>query len=200
VLRRATNPFSADGGLKLLSGNLGRAVIKVSAVEPEHRTVEAPARVFHSQDEVIHAFNQGELARDVIVVVRFQGPRANGMPELHSLTPALTSLQSKGHRVGLVTDGRMSGASGVVPAAIHLTPEAVRGGPIAKLRDGDVIRLDSRTGELEARVSEEEWSRRETVAAELSANAYGMGRELFTLFRAHAAPAERGGGVCGGPD
>ena len=196
VLRRATDPFSADGGLKLLRGNLGRAVIKVSAVKPEHRSVEAPARVFHSQDEVLEAFRRGELARDVVVVVRFQGPRANGMPELHGLTPALTSLQSKGHRVGLVTDGRMSGASGVVPAAIHLTPEAVCGGPIGRIRDGDLIRLDSHAGVLEARVSEEEWNRRETASADLTANAFGMGRELFGLLRAHAAPAEQGGGVC----
>ncbi len=196
VLRRASDPFSADGGLKLLRGNLGRSVIKVSAVRPEHRSVEAPARVFHSQDEVIHAFKQGELSRDVVVVVRFQGPRANGMPELHGLTPALTSLQNKGHRVGLVTDGRMSGASGVVPAAIHLTPEAVCGGPIGKLRDGDLIHLDSRTGVLEARVSEFEWNRRENVTGDLAANGHGFGRELFGLFRAHAASAEHGGGVC----
>jgi phosphogluconate dehydratase len=196
VLRRVTDPFSADGGLKLLTGNLGRAVIKVSAVKPEHRSVEAPARVFHSQEEVLHAFKQGELARDVMVVVRFQGPRANGMPELHGLTPALTSLQSKGHRVGLVTDGRMSGASGVVPAAIHLTPEAVCGGPIGKIRDGDLIRIDSRAGVLEAEVSEETWNERASASADLSGNAFGMGRELFSLFRAHAAPAEQGGGVC----
>ncbi len=196
VLRRATDPFSADGGLKLLRGNLGRAIIKVSAVKPEHRSVQAPARVFHSQDEVLEAFKQGALSRDVVVVVRFQGPRANGMPELHGLTPALTSLQSKGHRVGLVTDGRMSGASGAVPAAIHLTPEAVCGGPIGRIRDGDLIRLDSHAGVLEARVSEEEWNRRETASADLSANAFGMGRELFGLLRAHAAPAEQGGGVC----
>ncbi len=196
VLRRTSDPFSADGGLKLLRGNLGRSVIKVSAVRPEHRSVEAPARVFHSQDEVIHAFKQGELSRDVVVVVRFQGPRANGMPELHGLTPALTSLQNKGHRVGLVTDGRMSGASGVVPAAIHLTPEAVCGGPIGKLRDGDLIRLDSRTGVLEARVNELEWNRRENVTGDLAANGHGSGRELFALFRAHAASAEHGGGVC----
>ncbi len=196
VLRRVTDPFSADGGLKLLTGNLGRSVIKVSAVKPEHRAVRAPARVFHSQEAVLHAFQQGELSRDVVVVVRFQGPRANGMPELHGLTPALTSLQSKGHRVGLVTDGRMSGASGAVPAAIHLTPEAACGGPIGRLRDGDLIRLDSHSGVLEAEVSEVDWNRRESVSADLTANAFGMGRELFGLFRAHAAPAEQGGGVC----
>lgn len=196
VLRSAADPFSADGGLKLAQGNLGRAVVKVSAVNPEHRSIEAPARVFHSQEGVQRAFKQGELDRDVVVVVRYQGPRANGMPELHGLTPALTSLQSKGHRVALVTDGRMSGASGVVLAAIHLTPDAVCGGPIGKLRDGDVIRLDSRTGVLEARVNEEDWARRESASADLSANAFGMGRELFGLFRANAAPAEQGGGVC----
>ncbi len=196
VLRSAADPFSADGGLKLVQGNLGRAVVKVSAVKPEHRSIEAPARVFHSQEDVQRAFKQGELDHDVVVVVRYQGPRANGMPELHGLTPALTSLQSKGHRVALITDGRMSGASGVVLAAIHLTPDAVCGGPIAKLRDGDVIRLDSRTGVLEARVNAEEWARREPAAADLSANAFGMGRELFSLFRANAAGAEQGGGVC----
>ena len=196
VLRSATDPFSADGGLKLVQGNLGRAVVKVAAVKPEHRSIEAPARVFHSQEDVQRAFKQGELDHDVVVVVRYQGPRANGMPELHGLTPALTSLQSKGHRVALITDGRMSGASGVVLAAIHLTPDAVCGGPIAKLRDGDMIRIDSRTGVLEARVNEEEWGRRECASADLSANAFGMGRELFGLFRANAAPAEQGGGVC----
>ncbi|MHB1871283.1 MAG: phosphogluconate dehydratase [Steroidobacteraceae bacterium] len=196
VLRRVNDPFSADGGLKLLRGNLGRAVIKVSAVKPEHRSVQAPVRVFDSQEAVLHAFRQGELSRDVVVVVRFQGPRANGMPELHGLTPALSSLQSRGHRVGLVTDGRMSGASGAVPAAIHLTPEAACGGPLGRIRDGDVVRLDSHAGVLEAEVNEAEWNRRKTLGADLSANASGMGRELFGLFRAHAAPAEEGGGVC----
>jgi phosphogluconate dehydratase len=196
VLRRVNDPFSADGGLKLLRGNLGRAVIKVSAVKPEHRSVQAPARVFASQEAVLHAFRQGELSRDVVVVVRFQGPRANGMPELHGLTPALSSLQSRGHRVGLVTDGRMSGASGAVPAAIHLTPEAACGGPLGRIRDGDVVRLDSHAGVLEVEVNEAEWNRRKTLGADLSANASGMGRELFGLFRAHAAPAEEGGGVC----
>jgi phosphogluconate dehydratase len=196
VLRPAADPFSADGGLKLLRGNLGRAVIKVSAVNTPHRIVEAPARVFDSQEAVLESFQRGELARDVVVVVRFQGPRANGMPELHGLTPAMASLQSKGHRVALVTDGRMSGASGAVPAAIHLTPEVAGGGPLGKVRDGDVIRLDSVKGTLEARVPEETWSRRPAATAELSANALGMGRELFRVFRANAAPAEEGGGVC----
>ncbi|HEV7137673.1 MAG TPA: phosphogluconate dehydratase [Steroidobacteraceae bacterium] len=197
VLRPAADPFSADGGLKLLRGNLGRAVIKVAAVSSQHRIVEAPARVFDSQEAVLESFQRGELARDVIVIVRFQGPRANGMPELHGLTPALASLQSKGHRVALATDGRMSGASGAVPAAIHLTPEVAGGGPLGKVRDGDIIRLDSIKGTLEALVSEDAWSRRPTATADLTGNAFGMGRELFRVFRLNAAPAEEGGGICG---
>jgi phosphogluconate dehydratase len=199
VLRPAADPFSADGGLKVLRGNLGRAVVKVSAVADEHRIVEAPARVFDSQEAVMTAFAAGELARDVIVVVRYQGPRANGMPELHQLTPALASLQDKGFRVALVTDGRMSGASGAVPAAIHVTPEAASGGPLGKIADGDIVRLDSRTGELVVRVSEHTWNARAVPSAALQANEFGAGRELFRLFRAHAAGAEQGGGVtaCG---
>ena len=196
VLRPAADPFSADGGLKLLRGNLGRSVIKVSAVDPRHRLIEAPARVFDSQQAVLESFQRGELARDVVVVVRFQGPRANGMPELHGLTPALASLQSKGHQVALVTDGRMSGASGTVPAAIHLTPEVASGGPLGKVRDGDVLRLDSVKGTLEALVAEETWSRRPAPTANLTANGFGMGRELFRAFRLNAAPAEEGGGIC----
>ncbi|HJS89658.1 MAG TPA: phosphogluconate dehydratase [Steroidobacteraceae bacterium] len=197
VLRPVADPFSGDGGLKLLRGNLGRSVIKVSAVDPAHRVVEAPARVFDTQEAVLESFRRGELARDIVVIVRFQGPRANGMPELHGLTPALASLQSKGHRVALVTDGRMSGASGTVPAAIHLTPEVVSGGPLGKVRDGDLIRLDSLKGTLEALVPPESWARREMATADLSANAHGMGRELFRAFRLNAAPAEEGGGICG---
>ncbi|MBW4052110.1 MAG: phosphogluconate dehydratase [Proteobacteria bacterium] len=196
VLRPAADPFSADGGLKLLRGNLGRSVIKVSAVSPQQRIVEAPARVFDSQEAVLESFQRGELARDVVVVVRFQGPRANGMPELHGLTPALASLQSKGHRVALVTDGRMSGASGAVPAAIHLTPEVASGGPLGKVRDDDVIRIDSVKGTLEALVPAESWNRRPLATADLTGNAFGMGRELFQVFRKNAAPAEEGGGVC----
>jgi phosphogluconate dehydratase len=195
VLRPVSDPFSADGGLKLVSGNLGRAVIKVSAVKPEHRSVEAPARVFDDQEHVMEAFKSGALARDVIVVVRFQGPRANGMPELHKLTPCLASLQDKGFKVALVTDGRMSGASGNVPAAIHVTPECVGGGPLAKVRDGDVLRLDSTAGVLEARVPEEEWSRRQLATADLARNDAGTGRELFKVFRANAAGAEQGAGL-----
>jgi phosphogluconate dehydratase len=196
VLRPVSEPFSADGGLKLMRGNLGRAVIKVSAVKTEHRVVEAPARVFDDQDDVMKEFRDGKLARDVVVVVRHQGPRANGMPELHKLTPALASLQDKGFKVALVTDGRMSGASGAVPAAIHVTPECASGGPLARLRDGDIVRLDSHAGVLEARVSEEIWNRRETPVPSLTGNGHGTGRELFGLFRANAAGAEQGGGVC----
>ncbi|HET9108277.1 MAG TPA: phosphogluconate dehydratase [Steroidobacteraceae bacterium] len=197
VLRPVADPFSADGGLKLLRGNLGRSVIKVSAVGPQQRIVEAPARVFDSQEAVLESFKRGELARDVVVVVRFQGPRANGMPELHGLTPALASLQSKGHRVALVTDGRMSGASGAVPAAIHLTPEVASGGPLGKVRNDDVIRLDSVKGTLEALVPADIWNRRPVATADLTGNAFGVGRELFQVFRRNAAPAEEGGGVCG---
>ncbi len=195
VLRPASDPFSADGGLKLVSGNLGRAVIKVSAVKAEHRIVEAPARVFDDQEHVMQAFKSGALTRDVVVVVRFQGPRANGMPELHKLTPCLASLQDKGFKVALVTDGRMSGASGAVPAAIHVTPECVGGGPLAKVRDGDILRLDSDAGVLEARVPAEEWLHRPLATADLARNHNGTGRELFKMFRAHAAGAEQGGGL-----
>ncbi len=192
VLRPAAAPFSADGGLKLLTGNLGRSVIKVSAVKSEHRVVEAPVQVFDDQDAVVAAFKAGELDRDVVVVVRFQGPRANGMPELHKLTPALSVLQERGFSVALLTDGRMSGASGKVPAAIHVTPEALAGGPIAKLRDGDRVRLDAEAGTLEALVDPGEWGAREAVRADLSRNAHGFGRELFTGFRRLAASAEEG--------
>ena len=196
VLRPASNPFSPEGGLKVLCGNLGRAVIKISAVQPDHRLVEAPARVFDDQDQVSAAFAAGELDRDVIVVVRFQGPRANGMPELHTLTPALSVLQKRGHRVALVTDGRMSGASGTVPAAIHLTPECLSGGPLARVRDGDLIRLDSTAGVLEARVPAREWAEREAPAIDLSAHEQGFGRELFASFRAVAGDAEHGALSC----
>jgi phosphogluconate dehydratase len=196
VLRSASDPFSADGGLKLLRGNLGRSVIKISAVKSEHRVIEAPARVFDGQDEVLAAFKAGELARDVVVVVRYQGPRANGMPELHQLTPALASLQSKGFKVALVTDGRMSGASGTVPAAIHVSPECLHGGPLAKVRDGDIVRLDSIAGTLTAHVPEEVFAKRAITTPVLAQNEHGMGRDLFRMFRANAAAAEEGGGVC----
>lgn len=192
ILRPLSKPFSPDGGLRVLSGNLGRAVIKVSAVKPEHRVVEAPARVFQDQEEVMAAFERGELHRDVIAVVLFQGPRANGMPELHKLTPPLGVLQGLGYKVGLVTDGRMSGASGKVPAAIHVTPECLGGGPLARIRDGDMVVLDSERGILEAKVDAEEWTRRRPQTADLSHNRWGCGRELFDVFRANAVGAEQG--------
>jgi phosphogluconate dehydratase len=196
VLRPVRDPFSADGGLKLLRGNLGRAVIKTSAVAGEHRIVEAPALVFDDQAAVAAAFAAGTLDRDVIVVVRFQGPRANGMPELHALTPPLAVLQKRGHRVALVTDGRMSGASGSVPAAIHVCPECLHGGPLARVRDGDIIRLDSIAGTLEARVPEHDWAQRELPQPQLASSAHGLGRELFATFRAIAGDAESGALSC----
>jgi phosphogluconate dehydratase len=195
VLRPASDPFSKDGGMKLLRGNLGRAVIKTSAVADAHRIVEAPARLFNDQVEVLKAFRAGQLDCDAVVVVRYQGPRANGMPELHQLTPALASLQDRGFHVALVTDGRMSGASGNVPAAIHVTPEAMDGGALARLHDGDVIRLDSHTGILEAKVTAAALHARAVEPVDLSGNDTGMGRELFRLFRTYAAGAEQGAGV-----
>ena len=183
---------SGSGGLKVLKGNLGRSVIKTSAVKEEHRVVEAPAIVFNSQEEVQAAFKAGDLNRDFIAVVRYQGPRANGMPELHGLTPPLTVLQDQGFKVAIVTDGRMSGASGKVPAAIHITPETLNNGPLGKVRTGDVIVLDSINGVLEAKVPADEWAQREVESGDLSDNAYGMGRELFAVFRANACGAEDG--------
>ena len=199
VLRPATNPFSADGGLKLLQGNLGRSVIKVSAVKHEHRAVQAPAIVFHSQEAFMKAFKAGELDKDFVAVLTFQGPRANGMPELHALTPALGILQDKGRHVALVTDGRMSGASGKVPAAIHVTPEVLAGGPLGFVRTGDMIRLDAEAGILEALVSETEWASRTSETANLAGNQTGMGRELFSVFRANVSAAEEGGTSFGLP-
>jgi phosphogluconate dehydratase len=188
MLRPADNPFQPDGGMRLVQGSLGRGTFKTSAVDRERWTIEAPARVFADQDEVLAAFKAGELDRDVIVVVRFQGPRANGMPELHKLTPALGVLQDRGYRVALVTDGRMSGASGKVPAAIHVTPEALGGGPLALLRDGDLVRLSAETGELT--VLAENWEGREPAKAPPAA--VGTGRELFAMMRYGADSAERG--------
>ena len=192
VLASADAPFSADGGLKLLSGNLGRAIIKTSAVKPEHRIVEAPARVFDDQDDVLAAFKRGELHRDFVAVLRFQGPRANGMPELHKLTPALGVLQDQGFKVALVTDGRMSGASGKIPAAIHVTPECLAQGPLALVRDGDLIRVDAEAGVLEALVDAAQWQQREAAAPDLSHNQHGCGRELFAAARASVTGAEQG--------
>jgi len=195
VLRPIAEPFSPNGSLRVLDGNLGRAVIKVSAVKAEHRVVEALAAVFTSQDALGEAFKRGELHRDVVAVVCFQGPRANGMPELHELTPKLAVLQDLGYRVALVTDGRMSGASGKVLAAIHVTPECAAGGPLAKVQDGDIIRLDAEAGRLEAVVPADDWAARAPATADLSDNAFGTGRELFAGFHAAAMDADTGAGV-----
>ena len=195
VLRTLSQPFDAEGGLRKLEGNLGRAIVKVSAVAPELRSIEAPARIFESQDALLAAFKADELQGDFVAVVRGQGPRANGMPELHKLTPTLSALQSRGQRVALLTDGRMSGASGTVLAAIHLTPEAACGGGIAKLREGDRIRIDSEAGEVVALVDAGEWNAREVLMPDLASNRHGVGRELFGLMRANAASAEDGGGA-----
>ena len=195
VLRPAASPFSATGGLKLLQGNLGRAVIKTSAVPADRHLVEAPARVFATQEELQVAFKAGELNRDVVVVVRFQGPHANGMPELHKLTPPLAVLQGQGHKVALVTDGRMSGASGKVPAAIHCSPEALAGGPLARLRDGDIVRVDANAGTLQALVPEAEWAARTPAtlsAAQAEVNGHDLGRELFAGMRRNVRCAEQG--------
>jgi phosphogluconate dehydratase len=195
IVRPAKAPFSTSGGLKLLQGNLGRSVIKVSAVPDDRHVIEAPCRVFDSQEALHHAFQTDELNHDVVCVVRWQGPQANGMPELHKLTPPLAVLQGKGYRVALVTDGRMSGASGKVPAAIHVSPEAAAGGPLAKVHDGDVIRLDANAGTLEVKVSAAEWAARATptMPQDLrTANSLGMGRELFASFRRNALTAEEG--------
>jgi phosphogluconate dehydratase len=195
VLRPASEPFSLTGGLRLLKGNLGRSVIKVSAVPEECHLIEAPAQVFNSQEELLDAFNAGSMNKDVVCVVRWQGPQANGMPELHKLTPSLAVLQGLGFKVALVTDGRMSGASGKVPAAIHVSPEAASGGPLARVLDGDVIRLDAQAGTLQVLVDPQAWNARTpaTMSPELqAANCRGMGRELFTNLRKHALQAEEG--------
>lgn len=195
VLAPVAKPFSRNGGLKLLEGNLGRAVIKVSAVKPERHVIEAPAIVFGDQNELTAAFKAGELNRDFVAVVRFQGPTANGMPELHKLTPSLGVLQDKGFKVALLTDGRMSGASGKVPAAIHLTPEASHGGPIAKVQDGDIIRIDAVAGRVEALVDPAEWAARDVVTADLAHYHQGVGRELFATFRGAVGTADKGASV-----
>ena len=196
IVSSVAEPFSATGGLELLTGNLGRAVIKTSAVAPEHRVVEAPARVFHDQRELIQAFDAGQLQGDFVAVVRFQGPRANGMPELHKLTPVLGVLQDRGQRVALVTDGRMSGASGKVPAAIHVTPECAAGGPLARVQDGDVIRMDAPRGVLEVKVEAAVFEARTPATADLSGNQFGLGRELFGVFRERVTGAEQGASAC----
>ena len=190
IVRPAADPFAATGGLKQLKGNLGCGVIKVSAVAIDRQVVEAPCRIFHDQNDVKAAFKAGEFTTDTVVVVRFQGPQANGMPELHSLTPTLSVLQERGLRVALVTDGRMSGASGKVPAAIHVSPEAAAGGPLARLRDGDVIRLDAVAGTLSVLAAD--FDGREPVVVDLSANGWGTGRELFAAFRRSVGPSTAG--------
>jgi phosphogluconate dehydratase len=194
VLAAADSPFDQEGGLRLLTGNLGRGVIKVSAVKPELRQVRAQAVVIDDQHALQEKFDTGTLDRDCIVVVRFQGPRANGMPELHKLTPILGVLQDRGHRVALVTDGRMSGASGKVPAAIHMTPEASLGGPLAKVRDGDWIELDAVAGTVQVEVSEEVMANRD-AALDNGAGNLGVGREFFAVFRQATGSAEAGASV-----
>ena len=193
ILRPISNPFQPTGGLQTLTGNLGSAVIKISAMAPEKRLIEAPAAIFKCQKDVKKAFNSGNLNRDVIIVLSYQGPSANGMPELHNLTPFLLVLQDRGHKVALVTDGRMSGASGKVPAAIHLTPEAANDGPISQIRNGDIIRLDANKGTLETLAKN--WSDRPILHPNLSENEHGLGRELFSIFRRNAGPASDGAGV-----
>jgi phosphogluconate dehydratase len=193
IVRPATDPFAPTGGLARLSGNLGTSVMKISAVAEKHRLVEAPARVFHDQDEVKTAFKAGELTDDAVIVVRFQGPKANGMPELHSLTPLMSIMQGKGLKVAFVTDGRMSGASGKIPAAIHVSPEALDGGPIAKLRDGDMVRVDAEAGTLEVLV--EDFEDRPLATADLDSYQHGAGRELFAAFRNSVGPATTGASI-----
>ena len=190
ILRPLKNPFQITGGLKQVTGNLGSAITKVSAVEPDLRVIKAPVRVFHDQEAIKSAFKNNEFQEDTIFVVRFQGPRANGMPELHSLTPVLSTLQDRGLKVALVTDGRMSGASGKVPSAIHVTPEAASGGPISKLRDGDIVLLDADNGILEVQI--EDLESRPSVSVDLSDNQYGLGRELFNIFRENVGPTSEG--------
>ncbi|MFM2278775.1 MAG: phosphogluconate dehydratase Edd [Pseudomonadota bacterium] len=195
VLTKIETPFQQTGGLKMLTGNIGTGVIKISAVKPDRHLIEAPAKVFHDQAELNAAFKNGELTGDFVAVVRFQGPKANGMPELHKLTTVLGILQDRGQRVALLTDGRMSGASGKVPAAIHVTPEAKEGGPISLIRNGDMIRLDAENGSLELLVDAAELASRTPVTADLSQNEFGLGRELFSIFRQMAGPANEGASV-----
>ena len=195
IVRTAAHPFNESGGLRLLKGNLGRSVVKISAVPEDRHIIEAPAIVFDSQEELLQAFDRGELERDFVAVVRFQGPKANGMPELHKLTPPLAVLQNKGFMVAIVTDGRMSGASGKIPAAIHLSPEASAGGAIGKIRDGDIIRLNATVGTLNALVDEDTWAERVAVAlsdAKRHHNSHGIGRELFGGMRRNVLSAEEG--------
>ena len=193
ILRPARDPFQPTGGLKQLAGNLGKGMMKTSAVAPERHVIEAKARVFHDQEDVKTAFKKGEFTEDTVVVVRFQGPSSNGMPELHSLTPTLAVLQDRGLKVALVTDGRMSGASGKVPSAIHVSPEAAKGGPLARVRDGDLVRVDAVSGKIDCLAKD--FDQRDPVTADLSGNGHGVGRELFAAFRENVGLAEFGAGV-----
>ena len=200
VVRTADDPFAPDSGLKTLTGNLGASVIKTSAVDPRHRVVSAPAVVFDSQEQFLDAFQAGSLDCDFVAVVRYQGPRGLGMPELHKLTPALGVLQDRGHKVALVTDGRMSGASGKVPAAIHLTPEAAAGGPLARVADGDVISLDADSGTLTADIGDDEFANRIPTGRPPTPDEWvGTGRELFASMRAAVGPADEGATVFRNP-
>ena len=192
VIGSVDHAFAATGGLNVMHGNLGRGISKISAVAEQHQIVTAPALVFDDQDDVVAAFKRGELEKDCIIVLRFQGPKANGMPELHKLTPSLGVLQDKGFKVALITDGRMSGASGKVPSAIHMCPECLDGGPLAKVLDGDIIILNTQTGEVNVQVDEKEFAARIAPANRAKSHQYGMGRELFGLFRNHASSAENG--------
>jgi phosphogluconate dehydratase len=196
VLRPVSNPFSKQGGLQLLTGNLGKAVIKVSAVAESHQVVSAPAKVFSSQGELQDAYSRGELNQDFIAVLKEQGPKAKGMPELHKLTPVMATLQDQGYKVAIVTDGRMSGASGKVPAAIHLAPEAVEGGIIAKIHEGDIVTLDAPNGILKLHVSDEDLAQRELQISQAS-QTFGTGRELFTGFRNIVSSADLGASAFG---
>jgi phosphogluconate dehydratase len=193
VVRPAADPFDVEGGLRRVQGNLGRGIVKISAVAPEFRRIEAPARVFESQDDLLEAFKAGTLQGDLVAVIRGQGPRANGMPELHKLTPTLAAMQDRGQRVALLTDGRMSGASGKVLSAIHVTPESADGGPISRVRDGDRIRIDADAGTIDIDMPDGAWQSREPHRADLAANRTGMGRELFAMMRAQVGTAESGG-------
>jgi phosphogluconate dehydratase len=195
IVRSIENPFSNEGGLRLLTGNLGRSVTKISAIAKEYRYVKAEAKVFVSQEDAIAAYKAGKLNQDCIVVLIYQGPKANGMPELHGLTPSLASLQDKGYKVALVTDGRMSGASGKVPNAIHMTPEALNGGNIAKIRDGDIVELDLDNGILQVHVDDAVFEAREISKPNLSSNEFGLGRELFSGFRRMVSSSEEGANV-----
>ncbi|TQR32319.1 phosphogluconate dehydratase [Campylobacter sp. MIT 99-7217] len=197
IIRGVKNPFSKDGGLRILSGNIGRAVIKISAVKEEHQIIKAPALVFHSQQEFLQAFSEKKLQKDFVAVLAYQGPRSNGMPELHKLTPALSSLQDQGFKVALITDGRMSGASGKVPAAIHTSPEALLDGNIAKIKDGDLILLDAKKGVLKALVDEKIWQKRRAKKPKFE-EVFGCGRELFAGFRKLSSSVETGAMSFGG--